>query len=73
MTKVILYFPLPLILVFIGSVVTVKVISIFMSAFDSVDIGLYSIITELVFVVVYIGYFYVTYSGYKNIIKNSSI
>lgn len=73
MTKAILYLPLPLILVFIGSVVTVKVISIFISVFDSVDIGLYSILTELVFVVVYIGYFYATYSGYKNIIKNSSI
>lgn len=68
--QTLVYFSLPLILAFIHSVVAVKVISTFISVFGAIDIGVSSIITAMIFVVVYIGYFYATYSGYKNIIKN---
>ncbi|MEG0855496.1 MAG: hypothetical protein RSG52_03350 [Terrisporobacter sp.] len=57
---------------FIHSVVGVKVINSFITMFGKPDIGMSSLITALIFLIVYIGYLFATYSGYKNIVKNTS-
>ena len=69
--QTLIYFTLPLALAFVHSVVGIKVVSDFISAFGKPDIGLSSLITGGIFIVIYMGYFYATYTGYKNIIKNS--
>ena len=69
--QTLIYFTLPLALAFIHSVVGINVVSDLISAFCKPDIGLSSLITGVIFIVIYMGYFYATYTGYKNIIKNS--
>lgn len=69
--QTLLYFALPLVLAFIHSIVAIDVISDFISVFGNPNIATSSIITGLIFIVIYMGYFYSTYTGYKNIIKNS--
>ncbi len=69
--QTLIYFTLPLALAFIHSVVGINVVSDLISAFGKPDIGLSSLITGVIFIVIYMGYFYATYTGYKNIIKNS--
>lgn len=70
-TQTLIYFLLPLVLALIHSVVAIKVINDFVSLFGKVDIGMSSLLTALIFVIVYLGYFLTTYSGYKSIVKNS--
>lgn len=70
-TQTLVYFSLPVILALIHSAVGVTVIHKELNSFTQVDIRFSVLITTLVFVVVYIGYFYTTYSGYKNIVKNN--
>ena len=69
--QTLLYFALPLVLAFIHSIVAIDVISDFISVFGNPNIATSSIITGLIFIVIYMGYFYSTYTGYKIIIKNS--
>lgn len=70
-TQTLIYFLLPLVLALIHSVVAIKVINDFVSLFGKVDIGMSSLLTALIFIIVYLGYFLTTYSGYKSIVKNS--
>lgn len=37
---------------------------------NKINIGPSILITVLIFVIVYLGYFYITYAGYKNIVKS---
>ncbi|PAW38137.1 ABC transporter [Bacillus toyonensis] len=66
------YFSLPVILALIHSVVGIYVINNFINAFQQTDITLPALMTGLVFLVVYVGYFYTTYVGYKNIVKSNT-
>lgn len=69
--QTLIYFSLPVGLAFVHSIVGIKVANDFISMFNKPDIGTSSLITALIFMVVYLGYFYATYTGYKNIVKNS--
>ena len=68
--QTLVYFSLPVILAFIHSVVGIKVANDFVSVYNKPDIMGSSLITAGIFMIVYIIYFYITYSGYKNIVKN---
>lgn len=68
--QTLVYFSLPVILAFIHSVIGIKVANDFVSVYNKPDIMGSSLITAVIFMIVYIIYFYITYSGYKNIVKN---
>ncbi|HGA1024270.1 TPA: FtsX-like permease family protein [Bacillus cereus] len=57
------YFSLPVILALIHSVVGIYLVNNFINAFHQTDITLPALMTGLVFLVVYVGYFYTTYVG----------
>lgn len=67
-----IHFTLPLGLAFVHSTVAIYVITEFIKMFGRPNIGVSSIATALIFLVIYLGYFYATYVGYKNIVKNSN-
>ena len=69
--QTLIYFTLPLILAFIHSVVGIKVVNEFITMYGKPNIGTSALMTAGIFIVVYLGYFYATYTGYKNIVKNS--
>jgi putative ABC transport system permease protein len=69
--QTLIYFTLPIGLAFVHAVVGIKVANDFIAMYNSPNIGVSSLIAALVFILVYLGYFYSTYIGYKNIIKNS--
>jgi putative ABC transport system permease protein len=69
--QTLIYFGLPISLAFIHSIVGIKVIYNVMEALYNPDIKYTLISTAIIFVVVYSAYFYTTYIGYKNIVKNS--
>lgn len=69
--QTLIYFGLPISLAFIHSIVGIKVIYNVMEAVYNPDIKYTLISTAIIFVVVYFAYFYTTYIGYKNIVKNS--
>lgn len=66
-----IYFSLPISLAIVHSIVGIKVVSDFISMYDKPNIGGASSMTAIIFIVIYAGYFYATYTGYKNIVKNS--
>ena len=53
------------------SIVAIVVANDFISMFNQPDIGSSSLITAGIFLVIYVIYFYITYGGYKNIVKNN--
>ncbi|KEJ01372.1 ABC transporter [Clostridium botulinum A2B7 92] len=66
------YFSLPVILALIHSMVVIKIINGLTSMIINTADFRYSIlITVLIFVIVYLEYFYITYAGYKNIVKRN--
>lgn len=69
--QTLVYFSLPVVLALVHSVVGIKVANGIISMFNDVDILGSSMMTALIFMIVYSGYFYATYSGYKNIVKNN--
>ena len=70
-TQTLIYFSLPVVLAFLHSVVAIKVTSDFISKIKELDIISSALMTASIFIVVYIGYFYTTYVGYKNIVKSN--
>ena len=68
--QTLVYFSLPVILAFIHSVIGIKVANDFVSMYNKPNIMGSSLITAGIFMIVYVIYFYITYSGYKNIVKN---
>ncbi|MEG2291007.1 MAG: ABC transporter permease [Clostridium sp.] len=70
-TQTLVYFSIPVILAFVHSIVGIEVANDFISAFNKPDIRGSSIITAFIFITIYIGYFYATYTGYKNIVKSN--
>ena len=69
--QTLVYFSIPFALALVHSVVGIKVANDFISIYNQPDIGLTSLITAGIFMIVYVIYFYITYSGYKNIVKNN--
>lgn len=69
-TQTLVYFSLPVVLALVHSVVGIKVANGFISMYNQADISGSSIITAGIFLLVYIVYFYATYTGYKNIVKS---
>ncbi|MEG1009897.1 ABC transporter permease [Clostridium sp.] len=68
-TQTFIYFALPLVLAIVHSVVGIYQANEFISAFGSSSIIKASIMTMIVIVVIYGGYFMATFFGYKNIVK----
>ncbi|WP_192859769.1 FtsX-like permease family protein [Clostridium sporogenes] len=65
------YFSLPVILALIHSMVVIKIINDLTSMIiNTANFRSSILITVLIFVIVYLGYFYITYAGYKNIVKS---
>ncbi|MGL6173695.1 MAG: ABC transporter permease [Cellulosilyticaceae bacterium] len=62
------YFMLPLSLALIHASVGISVINDFLAMYNKPDIILPTVITLLILITVYGGYFYTTYIGYKNIV-----
>ncbi|ENK0837875.1 ABC transporter permease [Clostridium botulinum] len=69
--QTLIYFALPMILALIHSMIGINVVSDYISVFTKIDISFSALITALIFIVVYAGYFYTTYTGYKNIVKSN--
>ena len=61
---------LPLALSIVHSVVGIKIVENYLRTFGEYDIFFSALITALIFVVVYGGYFYATYIGYKNVVES---
>lgn len=66
-----IYFSLPVILALIHSVVGIKMMSATISNVYQLDITLPALMTAFIFIIVYVGYFFTTYIGYKNIVKSN--
>ncbi|NFI75901.1 ABC transporter permease [Clostridium botulinum] len=70
--QTLMYFSLPVILALIHSMVVIKIVNDLTSTIINTANFRYSIlITVLIFVIVYLEYFYITYAGYKNIVKRN--
>ncbi|NEZ47751.1 FtsX-like permease family protein [Clostridium niameyense] len=68
LVQVFIYFSIPLVLAVVHSIVGMNVINNFLEMYGT-NIGTGSLITLFILFVVYGGYFCVTYTGYKNIVK----
>ncbi|MFD5173606.1 FtsX-like permease family protein, partial [Bacillus mycoides] len=66
-----IYFSLPVILALIHSVVGIKMMSDTISNVYKLDITFSALMTAFIFIIVYVGYFFTTYTGYKNIVKSN--
>ncbi|MCJ8173378.1 ABC transporter permease [Clostridium botulinum] len=70
--QTLMYFSLPVILALIHSMIVIKIINDLTSMIINTANFRYSIlITVLIFIIVYLEYFYITYAGYKNIVKRN--
>lgn len=69
--QTLVYFSIPVALALVHSVIGIKVVNDFISIYNQPDIGGSSLVTAAIFLFVYLIYFYITYSGYKNIVKNN--
>lgn len=68
-SQVFIYFMMPLTIAIIHSIVGIIVASKVISMFGASSILVSAIITAIIIIMVYGGYFLTTYVGYKNIIK----
>ncbi|MBZ9637431.1 FtsX-like permease family protein [Clostridium sp. FP1] len=69
--QTLIYFSLPVSLALIHSVVGIKVTSDLINSLQETNINSSALVAALIFIVIYAGYFYTTYVGYKNIVKNN--
>lgn len=69
--QTLIYFTLPIGLALIHSIVGIRIINDFVTMFNKPNISSSSIMTAILFLIIYAGYFFATYTGYKNIVKNS--
>lgn len=67
--QTLIYFIIPLGLALVHSLVGIHQVTQFLGLYGSPNIGVTSIITVCLLCIVYGGYFYATYTGYKNIVK----
>ncbi|MEG0297311.1 MAG: FtsX-like permease family protein [Clostridium sp.] len=68
--QTLILFMLPLSLALVHSVVGIKVVNDFLTIYNKPDIGGSAAITVFILVVIYGGYFYSTYVGYKSIVNS---
>lgn len=66
-----IYFILPLLLAIVHSVFGIIVVNDFVKVFGQSDIIGSSLMTLLILLIIYGGYFVTTYTGYKTIVKNA--
>lgn len=69
--QTVIYFAMPLGLAIVSSIVGINVVNKFLSLYGNTNIVPTALLTLIILVIVYGGYFCVTYTGYKSIIKNS--
>ena len=69
--QTVIYFAMPLTLAIVSSIVGINVVNKFIALYGKPNIGPTALLTLGILVIVYGGYFYVTYVGYKSIVKNS--
>lgn len=67
--EVLTFFMMPLSLAIVHSIVGINIVEQYLKTFGNYDILFSSLVTALIFVVVYGGYFYATYIGYKSVIE----
>ena len=70
LVEVLTFFIMPLSLAIIHSIVGINIVEEYLQNFGNYDILISSLITALIFVIVYGGYFYATYIGYRNAIDD---
>lgn len=70
-TQTLIYFMVPLTLAVVHSIVGIGVANEFIKVYGKPNIGPSALITLLIIVIIYGGYFYATYTGYKSIVRNS--
>ncbi|PFW87948.1 ABC transporter [Bacillus toyonensis] len=70
--QTLVYFSFPITLAFVHSVIGIKVANDFVNELQPTNISFSAFMTALIFVVIYAGYFYTTYIGYKNIVKGNT-
>ncbi|MBU3172458.1 FtsX-like permease family protein [Clostridium estertheticum] len=68
--QTLIYFSLPVSLAIIHSVVGIKVTSNLINSLQETNVNSSALVAALIFIVIYAGYFYTTYVGYKNIVRN---
>ncbi|NFQ10779.1 MULTISPECIES: FtsX-like permease family protein [unclassified Clostridium] len=71
LVQVFIYFMIPLVLALIHSVVGIHVVNDYIKFYGKSDIGIASISTVALILVIYGGYFYTTVVAYKNTINNA--
>lgn len=64
------FFIMPLSLAIVHSIIGIKIVEDYLKTFGNYNIFLSALVTALIFIVVYGGYFYATYIGYKNVVDN---
>ena len=69
--QTLIYFSLPVVLALVHSIVGIKVANEFIMMYNKPNILGSSLITAGMFMIIYAIYFYTTYTGYKNIVKNN--
>lgn len=69
--QTLIYFIMPLGLAIVSSIVGINVVNKFISLYGDTNILPTALLTLAMLIIVYGGYFYVTYTGYKSIVKNS--
>ena len=69
--QTVIYFVMPLGLAIVSSIVGINVVNKFLIIYGNTNIVPTALLTLAILVIVYGGYFYVTYTGYKSIVKNS--
>ena len=67
--QIFIYFMTPLILAIVDSIVAINVASEFINVFGQASIFVSSIMVLMLIIIIYGGYFYSTYVGVKNIVK----
>jgi putative ABC transport system permease protein len=71
--QTLIYFVMPLALAVIHSIVGINVANDFIGLYGNTDIGASAMITALLIIAVYGGYFYATYIGYKNVTNTPNL
>jgi len=71
--QTLIYFVMPLALAVIHSIVGINVANDFISLYGNTDIGASAMITALLIIAIYGGYFYATYIGYKNVTNTPNL
>lgn len=71
--QTLIYFVMPLALAVIHSIVGINVANDFIGLYGNTDIGASAMITALLIVAIYGGYFYATYIGYKNVTNTPNL